>query len=134
MNVSFFAEVYPVRSGLEDWLSDLGVTIEDTLVLDGQHGQYSLPVTRSIGDSRVRQTSLVNYPYIVDVRGEGLNTDSSITTKLGQVYAPWVSPITIDNSSSNNRNIIPMLLSSDDSWTSDSYDVLPDFSLSLIHI
>lgn len=129
VNVSYFTEVYPVRSGLENWLSGLGITIEDALVLDTQHGQYSLPVTRSIGDSQVRETNLVNYPYIIDVREEGLNADSSITTKLGQVYVPWVSPITIDKSRSNNRTIIPMLNSSDDSWVSDNHDILPDFSV-----
>ena len=127
VNVSYFTEVYPVRAGLEDWLAQLGITIKDTLVLDKQHGQYSLPVMRQVGNLRVRETNLVNYPYIVDVRGDGLNSHSGITAKLGQVYVPWASPIIVDPQQNKNRTVTPLLFSSSNSWTSNNQVILPDF-------
>ncbi|MFK8027357.1 MAG: Gldg family protein [Gammaproteobacteria bacterium] len=127
VNVSYFTEVYPVQSGLESWLAELGITIGDSLVLDNQHGQYSLPVTRKIGGNFIRETNLVNYPYIIDVRGEGLNEESGITAKLGQIYVPWTSPIIIDYEQNKNRTITPLLLSSSQSWSSSSKSIIPDF-------
>lgn len=127
VNVSYFTEVFPVRSGLEQWLTGLGISIDDTLVLDNQHGQYTLPVMRGVGDLRVRETNLVNYPYIIDVRGEGLNAESGITAKLGQVYVPWASPIIVDPQQNSNRTVTSLLLSSGESWTSNSQAILPDF-------
>ena len=127
VNVSYYTEVYPVRSGLEPWLSDLGISIEDSLVLDKQHGQYSLSVLRQAGEMRLRETKQVNYPYIIDVRGEGLNQENGITAKLGQVFVPWASPISISKQHIKDRKITPLLYSSNESWTSDSHDILPDF-------
>ncbi len=128
VSVSHFTEVYSVRSGLEDWLAELGITIEDTLVLDKQHGKYSLPVTRQVGDMRVRETSLINYPYIIDVREEGLNQEVGITAKLGQVYVPWASPIKINADKNKRRTVTPLLMSSEQSWSSQSQNILPNFT------
>lgn len=127
VNVSYFTEVYPVRSGLEPWLAEIGISIGDTLVLDVQHGQYSLPVMRRAGELRIRETNLVNYPYIIDVRGDRLNSESGITAKLGQVYVPWASPITVDGLQNKDRTVTSLLFSSNESWTSNSQDILPDF-------
>ena len=127
VNVSHFTEVYPMRSGLEPWLESNGIKIENTLVLDPQHGKYSLPMTRRAGDLGIRETQLVNYPYIVDVRGTGLNEDNGVTAKLGQLYVPWVSPISIDQTTNQGLSFTPLLYSSNNSWTSDSQSILPDF-------
>ena len=129
VNVSHFTEVYPVRSGLEGWLEDFGVSIKDTLVLDNQHGKYSLPVMRRAGNLRVRETSLVNYPYVIDVRGDGLNMDVGVTSKLGQLYMPWASPIILDQDKNKNRIVTPLLSSSKNSWVSNSLDIIPDFEM-----
>jgi ABC-2 type transport system permease protein len=129
VGVSYFTEVYPVRSGLEPWLEKLGVTIGKSLVLDDQHGQYTLPVVRAAGDLRVQETELVNYPYIIDVRGEGLNAGSGITENLGQVYVPWASPITVNYKSNDSLTVTPLLSSSRQSWTSSSQEILPDFEV-----
>lgn len=127
VNVGYFTEVYSVKSGLEKWLDELGVNIENTLVLDDRHGQYILPTSRAASGIRVRETSLVNYPYIIDVRDSGLNSENPVTAKLGQVYVPWASPITIDTGKNKNRNIITLLQSSPDSWKSSSHNILPDY-------
>ena len=86
-----------------------------------------MPVVRAAGDLRVRETELVNYPYIIDVRGEGLNSDSGITQNLGQVYVPWASPITVNYKSNDSLTVTPLLSSSRQSWTSSSQEILPDF-------
>ena len=126
-NISFFTEVYQVESGLQDWLEELGVTIEDGLVLDTKHGQLSLPTGRQVGGLRIRETNVVNYPYVIDVRGEGLNTDSGITSKLGQIYVPWASPISVQDEKSKDYTVTPLLHSSANSWVSTSEEILPDF-------
>jgi len=82
---------------------------------------------RASGNMRMRGTNVINYPYIIDVRGEGLNQQSVITEKLGQIFVPWSSPIKVDSQLNKNRNVIPLLTSSIDNWLSDSSMVLPDF-------
>jgi ABC-2 type transport system permease protein len=129
VNVSHFTEVYSVQSGLENWLEDLGISIKNTLVLDNQHGKYSLPVIRQAGNLRVRETNLVNYPYVIDVRGDGLNTDIGITSKLGQLFVPWSSPIMVNPDKNKDRTVTPLLFSSKESWTSDNKDIIPNFEL-----
>ena len=128
VNVSYFTEVFSVRSGLEPWLQEMGISIDNNLVLDSQHGRYSLPGSRAVGGTRVRETNLVDYPYIIDVRGDQLNDETGVTSKLGQIYVPWASPIVIDEETLNhNYKLTPLLVSSPDSWTSSSHSILPDF-------
>ncbi len=126
-SVSDITDVSEIDSGLESWLAKYGVIIHKELVLDPQSGILPLPVPRRAGAFNVRETKIVDYPYIVDVRDKGLNQDSIITSRLGQLYVPWAAPITIDMNRNVNRKITPLLSSSDQSWSSSSIDVLPDF-------
>ncbi len=125
--ISQFAEVYEVRSGLEDWLGEFGINIGESLVLDMRHGKLSLPTLRRAGSRNVRENYVVDYPYVIDVRDDGLNIDNSISAKLGQVFVPWSSPIRVDLNSNQNRKVTPLLSSSKNSWLSKDKQVLADY-------
>ncbi len=62
---------------------------------------------------------MLDYPYFVDVRGDGKNDDSPITADVPQVTLPWVSPIDVDATKNTSRTVVELLKSSPDSWRSD---------------
>lgn len=120
--------VQPMSSGLESWLAGYGLTVNKGLVLDPQSGALPIPVERQVGNGMsVREIQLVPYPYIVDVRGAGLDAKHPVTSALNQVSVPWASPITVDAERNKDRKVTTLLKSSPDSWVSDSTDLLPDF-------
>ena len=115
-------------AGLAEWLKHNGITIEETMVLDPQNSAFPVPMQRNLGGFSVREIQMLDYPYFADVRGDGLNSDSGLTSDLGQVTLSWASPIRIDEESNKDRKVVRLLESSEDSWTSDSLDIQPDFS------
>ena len=66
----------PVTSGLGDWLATYGLSFGKGLVLDRQSGALPIPVQRDVGGVSVNELELANYPYIIDVRGSGLDPNS----------------------------------------------------------
>ena len=114
-------------SGLKGWLGHYGLTLEEEMVLDPQNAAFPIPVNRRIGGFVVRETQLVDYPYFVDVRGDGLEQESGLAAGLNQVTLTWASPITVDAERNQGRRVIRLLESSDRAWTSDSLDIQPDF-------
>jgi ABC-2 type transport system permease protein len=117
----------PVKSGLEDWLSAYGLSYGKGLVMDQQSGALPIPVERNVGGVPIREAVLAKYPYIVDVRGRGLNAESPITAALGEIDVPWAAPLMADNARNQGRKLTPLLQSSDLSWISQSTDLVPDY-------
>ncbi|MGV3592387.1 MAG: Gldg family protein [Gammaproteobacteria bacterium] len=115
----------PVTSGLEDWLAHHGLTIEDKLVLDRQNAAFPLPVTRNVGGFMLREWRMLDYPWFVDVRGDGLNAEHPTTSTLPQMTLAWPSPITVDAGKNQGRDVTTLLQSSPKAWLSDSTDVMP---------
>lgn len=68
---------------------------------------------------------MLDYPYFIDVRGDGLNQDNPITADLPQATITWASPITVDNDKQQQREVTKLLTSSENAWLSASTDVLP---------
>ena len=126
-SISDIADTEEIDSGLKQWLANYGINFRNELVLDTQHGVLPIPSPRRVGGLVVRETKIVDYPYIIDIRGEGLNQDNVITSRLGQLYIPWAAPIEIDISKNQNRKVIPLLKSSNESWISNRLKVLPNF-------
>ncbi|RMG34632.1 MAG: ABC transporter permease [Gammaproteobacteria bacterium] len=116
-----------VDSGLADWLAGYGLKIAPKLVLDTQAGALPIPVERSVGGFMIREIQLVDYPYILDVRGDGLNPASPVTNSLDQLYVPFAAPIEVDAKENQGRKVTELLRSSQHAWTSDSLDLIPDF-------
>lgn len=113
------------NSGLEAWLTHHGLTIDKQLVLDSQNAAFPAPVTRNLGGFQVQEMRMFDYPYFIDVRGDGLNPDSLITSELPQATLAWASPIRIDEEKQTGRTITTLLQSSDNAWLSSSLDIMP---------
>ena len=117
----------PVSSGLEGWLGGYGLSYGKGLVLDQQSGALPIPVQREVGGYTVDEVELAKYPYIVDVRGRGLDRASPITDGLGQIDVPWAAPLEVDTQKNQGRRVTRLLQSSALSWVSDSTDLMPDY-------
>ena len=116
-------------SGLEPLLEHYGVTLRKTLVLDPQNEPFPVHVNRRAGAFTVRELQFVPYPYFVDVRGRGLNRDNPITARLPQLTLSWASPLSLPEEEAGATRVVPLLSSSDASWTSNSLKVHPDFKV-----
>lgn len=112
-------------SGLEQWLQHHGLSIEEQLVLDPQNSAFPIPVTRNLGGFQLQEMRMLDYPYFIDVRGNGLNRDNLITSELPQATVAWASPITIAEDQKTYRKVTPLLQSSDRAWLSSALDIMP---------
>jgi ABC-2 type transport system permease protein len=117
----------PVSTGLEGWLGGYGLSYGRGLVLDQQSGSLPIPVQRDVGGYTVEEVELAKYPYIVDVRGRGLDAASPITRDLGQIDVPWAAPIEVDTQKNQSRRVTRLLQSSGLSWLSESTNLMPDY-------
>ncbi len=115
------------KSGLEDWLADQGLGLERSLVLDERAGALPIPIERSVGGFLIREIQLVDYPFILDVRDDGLNPDSPVTNSLDQLYVPFASPVEVDDAKNAGRKVTWLLRSSARSWTTTDTNLIPDF-------
>ena len=114
-------------SGLESWLAHYGVNIEETLVLDPQNTALPVPVQRYIGGLPIQEFHMLPYPHFPDLRGDSLNNDNPITASLGQLTLNWASPIHIDEEKNKERKVSTLLYSSQNSWTSDNLNLIPNY-------
>ena len=81
-----------------------------------------------VGGFTIQETKLVNYPYFVDIRPDGMNRDNGMLSGLNQLTMNWASPISIDMDKNKDRKVTKLLESSADSWLSGSTDIQPNFS------
>ena len=119
--------IHEHESGLIDWLDYHGIILEEQLVLDPQNASFPMPVDRRIAGFVFRETRMMNYPFFTDVRGNGIVQAGGLTTGVNQVTMTWPSPITWDEEKNQGRKVIGLLESSDQSWTSDSMEIRPNF-------
>jgi len=115
------------ESGLDEWLAHHGITIDETMVLDPQNAALPVPTERYIGGLALREIRMLPYPHFPDLRSDGLNPDNPITASLGQLTLNWASPIQVDADKNQARKVIELLHSSENSWTSDSLNLVPDY-------
>jgi ABC-2 type transport system permease protein len=115
------------ESGMEDWLAQMGISLEKRMVLDPQNAAFPIPVNRQVGGFVIRETQLVDYPYFTDIRDSGMDKEGGITSGLNQVTLTWPSPVVIDQEKNKARKVTRLLESTDGAWTSDSLEIQPDF-------
>ncbi len=118
-------DLEPAASGLEEWLEHHGFQMAESLVMDPQNAAFPAPVTRNVGGLQLQEMRMINYPYFVDVRGNGLNADSLITSQLPQITMAWSSPLTVDAEANAEREVTNLLSSSSAAWLSESTDIMP---------
>ncbi len=119
----------PFDSGLNDWLESMGITIEQSIVMDPMNASLPLPVPRQVGPISVNEIVMMPYPQFPDVRRDGLNEDHPITSGLEQLTFNWVSPVAVDPERNNDAIFTELAKSSEASWTTASLNALPDYSL-----
>ncbi len=119
--------IVQLDSGLEPWLAHHGIEINQELVLDSQNSSFPIPTQRNVGGFTIQETSMIDYPFFVDIRSDGMNEESPILSAISQVTLNWSSPIKIDNEINKQRKITHLIESSEDSWTTNELNLQPDF-------
>lgn len=125
-------QVEKVSSGLSELLDAYGITVRDELVMDLQNEGIPVPVQRDLGGFTVREVRNVSYPFFVDVRPGSLG-DSVVTAGLPALTLPFASPVIVEEKSGEDedeaspREVVTLIESSPDSWTTTRTDVQPDF-------
>lgn len=117
----------PLSSGLSGWLAHHGFELDSSLVMDPQNAAFPLPVTRNVGGFQLQEVAMLDYPWFVDVRPDGLNRELSVTADLPQLTLAWASPITLADAPEGaaSRSFTALAYSSADAWLSASTEVMP---------
>lgn len=110
------------NSGLQEWLSHQGVSIGGGLAMDRRHTRFPAPVRRAQGDTATGNLEIVDYPFFIDVREDGL-ANHPVTRNLPHVPVAWASPLKIEHGA--KRRISPLLSSSRGAWVSADPEVSP---------
>ncbi|MDH5353612.1 MAG: Gldg family protein [Gammaproteobacteria bacterium] len=113
------------QSGLNGWLQHHGLSIEEKLVLDPQNAAFPVPVTRNVGGFQLQEIKMLDYPYFIDARGDGLNQSNLITSELPQATLTWASPISLDADRNKGRQLTELIRSSNQAWISSSLNIMP---------
>jgi ABC-2 type transport system permease protein len=117
-----------VQDGLRDMLASYGVEIGEAMVLDTRNEPFPMQVQRQVGGIQVAEYQLIAYPYFIDVRSDGMDSDSPIVANLPAVTVQWASPLTLDEAKMEGRQVNVLLKSTAESWLRSSGDVQPDLN------
>lgn len=107
------------------WLEHHGLSMPMKVVMDSQNAAFPVPTLREVGGMRFQEMQLVDYPYFIDVRGDGLNQESLMTSGLPQVTVPWASPLIVDDTKVANLQVTQLLQSSPEAWLSEDRRIMP---------
>lgn len=118
-------------SGIEEWLAHQGVNIARAMVMDSNNGGFPIPVQREVGGLIFDDIQMIDYPFFVDVRGEGFVDKHPIVKNLDQMTFAWGSPLSVDAELNIGREVIEILRSSQQSWTDSNPTVMPKMSQDL---
>jgi ABC-2 type transport system permease protein len=118
----------PLEDNLREMLGDYGITVEQSLVMDSQNEPFPVQTTRDVGGIQVREIQAMDYPFFVDIRTDGMASDSPIVSNLPAVTLNWASPITVDEEKNADREVTELLQSSPESWTRVDSNIQPDFN------
>jgi len=119
----------PLEQGLREMLASYGIQVEESLVLDSQNERFPVQVTRQVGDFQVQEIQAIDYPFFVDIRADGMASDSPLVANLPAVTLNWASPITVDEEQNAGREVTTLLQSSSASWTQTDTEIKPDPNL-----
>lgn len=110
---------------LEKWLQQMGLTLEQKMVLDPRNQPFPVPVNRTVNGFTIQELQLVPYPYFIDARDDGLNQKLPITAGLNNVLVDWASPIKVDAGKTKGLQQTWLLKSSPQAWTTDNPSLVP---------
>ena len=118
----------PKKTGLEDWLKYQGVSVAPEMVLDQQNEPYPVPYQRRVGMFSVQEIRMIDYPFFVNIRSEGMDSSSGILSGLPELTLNWASPVTFEHKDGDQKTSFTLVHSSKNSWSSESATIQPDFS------
>ncbi len=123
--------VAPILGGLREQLAHYGLTVGDGMVMDIQNIPFALPVQRDIGGAVVEEVQYIDFPFFVDVRQDGMESETGITAGLASVTMPWSSPVTVgaDAAAADGREVVTLLNSTAGAWLTSNTALDPDFAL-----
>lgn len=110
---------------LVSWLSTMGLSFGEGVVMDEQSAPFPVPVVRNVGGFEFQQFQLLQYPYFSEVRGDGLNSNDNITAALQRVVMTWASPIIVSETLSSSHQVVSLMKSSSKAWQSNNTNVVP---------
>ncbi|MFG1498345.1 Gldg family protein [Saccharospirillum sp. HFRX-1] len=116
----------PMSSGIRDWLADQGVTLSDNLVMDPQNAAFPLPVVRQAGGLSFQDFRMLDYPYFLDIRSDGLNSEHPATASLPRLTVPWASALSYQPTSDDSSvTAVTLAQSSPQAWLGSPDQVMP---------
>jgi ABC-2 type transport system permease protein len=118
----------PLEGNLREMLDHYGISVEQSLVMDPQNEPFPVQTTRNVGGTQVREIQAIDYPFFVDIRQDGMASDSPIVSNLPAVTLNWASPIIVDEEKNASRQVTKLLQSSPQSWTRTDTNIQPDFN------
>lgn len=118
----------PITGGLREMLAHYGLDVGDGMVMDPQNIPFPLPVARDVGGSLVQEMQLIDFPYFVDVRSDGMAGGSAITAGLSSVTMPWASPVSGSRAAAAGIDVTALLTSTEGAWLTTSGEISPDFA------
>jgi ABC-2 type transport system permease protein len=108
-------------------LTHHGISVEQSLVMDPQNEPFPVQTTRNVGGAQVREIQAIDYPFFIDIRPDGMASDSAIVSNLPAVTLNWASPVVVDEEKNAAREVTKLLQSSSESWTRTDSNIQPDF-------
>jgi len=115
-----------VQDGIKEMLAHYGVEVGDALVMDPQNEPFPVQVQRNVAGMTVIEYQQLPYPFFVDVRRDGMATESPIVADLPAVTLNWISPVEVDEDKNQDREVVTLLQSTVGSWLRSSTNVQPD--------
>jgi ABC-2 type transport system permease protein len=118
-----------VSDGLKDMLAGYGVDVGESVVMDPQNEPFPVQVQRQVSGMQVYELQELSYPPFVDIRADGMDKESAIVSNLPAVTMHWGSPLTIDETKNEGREVSVLLQSTDGAWLRSELDMQPDPTL-----
>ena len=100
---------------LADLLGHYGVTVSKDFVVDEQNAAFPRPVQVRRGGMVLQRVELQPYPFLVDVRQDGLARSHPATAGVTNITVPWASPLSVD--APDQVEVDVLASTSDRAWT-----------------
>jgi ABC-2 type transport system permease protein len=114
------------QGNLKAMLAFYGISVGDALVMDTQNEPFPATVQRNVGGAVVNEIQALDYPFFVDVRADGMDSENPVTNSLQAITLNWASPLTVDETLNADRTVTPLLSSTGDSWLTTDTNIQPN--------